>query len=102
VKVREPRLTHRRRRGITLGVLSLGTAAACALGYMLSSVGTTEAIIVPLTFLSTLVLGVVLCTRTRARQRWQAAWDSYSMRDLSRNSFKSVEEERTFSLVGTN
>ena len=102
MNVREPRLAHRGQRLITRGVSSLGIVTACALWYMLSSVDKVEAILVPATLLSTLVLCVILYTRIRARQRWQAAWESYAKVDLSRKSFKSVQEERTFSLLGTN
>ncbi len=102
MNVRRPRLVHRGHRVITRGVSSLGAVAACAFWYMVSSVDKLEAILVAATLLSTLVLCVMLYTRIRARQRWQAAWESYAKADLSRKSFKSVEEERTFSWVGTN
>jgi len=102
VNFREPRLAHRGHRVITRGVFGLGTATAFALWYVLSSVNERGAILVPATLLSTLVLGVILYTRVRARQRWQAAWEIYAKVDLSRKSFKSLEEERTFSLLGTN
>jgi hypothetical protein len=69
--------------------------AACVLCYTLSGSGGAEAIFLPVSVLVTLVLCVILYTRAEAHQRWEAAWDRYSDQDLSRKSFKSVEEEGT-------
>jgi hypothetical protein len=102
VNVREPRLANRGHRIITRGACSLGIVTASALWYMLSSVDKVQAILVPATLSFAVILGVILHTRTQARLRWQAAWERYSKLDVSRKSFKSVQEKRTFSLVGTN
>jgi hypothetical protein len=102
VNIRESRPARRGQSLSSRGIFGLGSATAFALWYVLSSVNEMGAILVPATLLSTLVTCVILYTRIRARQRWQAAWESYAKVDLSRNSFKSVEDERTCSLVGTN
>ncbi len=99
MNVREPRLSLRRQRVIIWGVSGLGTATAFTLCNTVSSLNTLGAILVPATLVSTLVLGVMLSNRIRARQRWLVAWERYATVDLSRNSFQSVEEERPFSIV---
>jgi hypothetical protein len=88
---REPRLNHRRRSVIIRGVLSLGTATAFALWFVLSSANKPGAILVPAFLASTLVFSIISYNRIGARRRWQAAWESYATVDLSRNSLKSVE-----------
>ncbi len=102
MNIREPRQTDRGQSLITWGAFGLGTGTAFALWYVLSGVNELGAILVPACLLSTLVFSVALYNRTRARQRWQAAWECYATMDLSGKSFKSVEDEKTFSLVGTN
>jgi hypothetical protein len=102
MNVRGRRVAHRTERAITRGIFVLGSATTFALWYALSSINELEAILVSATLLSTVVLCVILYTRIKARQRWQAAWELYANVDLSENSFDSAEEARTFSLAGTN
>jgi len=99
MNVREPRLSLRRQRVINLGLSGLGTATAFTLCNTLSSLNKMGAILVPATLVSTLVLGVMLSNRIRARQRWLAAWETYATVDLARNSFRSVEKAKALSLV---
>ncbi len=103
MKSREWQVARRGQRvSTTREVFSLGIMVACILSYLLLSVDTMGAVLAPAILLSTLVFYAFLNTRNNTRRRWQAAWESYSSQDLSRKSFKFVEEERTFSLVGTN
>ncbi len=98
----QPRRARRENRVISRVGTGLGIVTACALAYMMSSVGRAETILLPVTLLATSFLSALVYTRARARRRWQAAWEIYSQRDVSRKPFNSVEQERTFSLVGTN
>jgi hypothetical protein len=102
VSVGRRRVARRRESVIARGVFGLGFATTLAVWYALSSVNELGSFVVSATLLSTLVLCVILYTRIKARQRWQAAWELYADVDLSRTSFNPVKEKRTFSLVGTN
>jgi hypothetical protein len=61
----------------------VGAVTGFTIWYAICHVYVPGAILITATLLSTLVLCIILYTRIRARQRWQAEWERDARVDLS-------------------
>jgi hypothetical protein len=80
--------------------LMTGTLAIVALGYVLSGVGSYEALLILGVLCLVVGGGVVGFSRVRARERWEAAWDAYAAQEGSRDPIRPYQEEGTLSMAG--
>jgi hypothetical protein len=79
--------------------IGVGAASAGVLAYLLSSVNTFEAVVIPTILFGLVTFAVALYGRVRNRRQWSAAWEAYARRDVSSQPFEAVAAKRASSMV---
>ncbi|MGP0065956.1 MAG: hypothetical protein ACLQGP_20445 [Isosphaeraceae bacterium] len=79
----------------------IGALAAGVAWCVLSGVRSPESLLVPGILSLAMVGAVVVSSRVRARERWEAAWDAYAAQEGSRAAIGPYEDEGMLSMAMT-
>jgi hypothetical protein len=61
-----------------------------------------EALLIPISVFSAVLIAGAMYSRARAHERWRAAWDAYAELDLAQGGFLPVPDQSVLSVSGTN